>query len=67
MSREQVPAVNVTDALRTTELVANQRRLLLLVGGYMVENHKRLRNVGVDLQHPDRTDWANVYKKVGGY
>ncbi|OYT95033.1 MAG: NAD-dependent dehydratase [Pseudomonas sp. PGPPP3] len=64
---EQARAVNVAGALQVAELAAGQGSRLLMVGGYMLENHAHLRRVGVDLRQPQRTDWPAVYRRVGGY
>lgn len=67
LSLAQARAVNVEGALRVAELAARQGSRLLMVGGYMLENHGHLRRVGIDLQQPARTDWPAVYQRVGGY
>ena len=45
----EVRAVNVAGALQVAELAAGQGSRLLMVGGYMLENHAHLRRVGIDL------------------
>lgn len=67
LTLEQARAVNVEGALRVAELALGQHRRLLMVGGFMLENHGHLRRVGINLQQPEQTDWPAVYRRVGGY
>jgi dihydroflavonol-4-reductase len=67
LSLEQARAVNVNGALGVAQLAAKQGSRLLLVSGFMLENHGHLQRVGVDLEQPARTDWPAVYRRVGGY
>lgn len=67
LTLEQARAVNVNGALGVAKLAAQQGSRLLMVSGFMLENHAHLQRVGVDLQQPARTDWPAVYRRVGGY
>jgi dihydroflavonol-4-reductase len=67
LSLEQGRAVTVNGAVSVAQLAARQGSRLLLVSGFMLENHEHLRRVGVDLEQPQRTDWPAVYRRVGGY
>jgi dihydroflavonol-4-reductase len=67
LTLEQARAVNVNGALSVAQLAAKQGSRLLMVSGFMLENHEHLQRVGVDLQQPARTDWPAVYRRVGGY
>jgi dihydroflavonol-4-reductase len=67
LTLEQARAVNVNGALSVAQLAAQHGSRLLLVSGFMLENHAHLQRVGVDLQQPARTDWPAVYRRVGGY
>lgn len=64
---EQARAVNVEGALRVARLAASQRSRLLMVGGYMLQNHTHLASIGVNQQCCEKTDWPAVYNRVGGY
>lgn len=64
---EEARAVNVKGALRVAELAVVQQSRFLMVGGYMIKNDAHLARVGIDTQHPEKTDWVNVYNRVGGY
>jgi dihydroflavonol-4-reductase len=67
LSLEQARAVTVNGAVRVAELAAKQGSRLLMLSGFMLENHAHLQRVGVDLAQPQRTDWPAVYRRVGGY
>lgn len=67
LSVEQARQVNVAGALTVAELAASQASRLLMVGGYMLANHAHLQRLGIDLQNPERTDWAAVYRRSGAY
>lgn len=67
LTLEQARAVNVSGALSVAQLAAKQGSRLLMVSGFMLENHAHLQRVGVDLEWPARTDWPAVYRRVGGY
>lgn len=67
LTLEQARAVNVNGALSVAQLAAKQGSRLLMVSGFMLENHAHLQRVGVDLEQPARTDWPALYRRVGGY
>jgi dihydroflavonol-4-reductase len=67
LSLEEARAVTVNGAVRVAELAAKQGSRLLMLSGFMLENHAHLQRVGVDLEQPQRTDWPAVYRRVGGY
>lgn len=67
LTLEQGQAVNVSGALGVAQLAAKQGSRLLMVSGFMLENHAHLQRIGVDLERPERTDWPAVYRRVGGY
>ena len=67
LSLAEARAVTVNGAVSVAQLAARQGSRLLLVSGFMLENHAHLQRVGVDLQQPARTDWPAVYRRVGGY
>ena len=60
-------AVTVNGAVAVAQLAARNGSRLLMLGGFMLENHAHLQRVGVDVQVPARTDWPAVYRRVGGY
>ena len=64
---EQSRAVNVEGAKRVALLAAEQHSRMVMIGGYMLKNHEHLHRIGIDPDHPQRTDWAAVYRRVGGY
>ncbi|WP_079202984.1 SDR family oxidoreductase [Pseudomonas sp. CC6-YY-74] len=67
LSIEQARKVNVEGALAVAELAASQGSRLVMVGGYMLANREHLARIGIDLHKPQRTDWARVYRRTGGY
>lgn len=67
LSMAQARQVNVEGALAVAELAAGQASRLLMVGGFMLANQEHLQRIGVDLQHPERTDWDKVYRRTGAY
>ncbi|WP_153786461.1 SDR family oxidoreductase [Pseudomonas sp. EMN2] len=67
LSMERARAVNVQGALSVAKLAASQRIRLLMVGGFMLQNHKHLASIGVDEECPENTNWPSVYGRVGGY
>lgn len=67
LAAEQARRVNVEGALAVAELAASQGSPLLMVGGFMLANHGHLQRLGIDLQHPERTDWDAVYRRSGAY
>lgn len=67
LTMEEARAVNVKGALRVAELAVVQQSRFLMVGGYMIKNDTHLAKIGIDTRHPEKTDWFNVYKRVGGY
>src|SRR3990167_1054973 len=67
LTLEQARTVNVNGALGVAQLAAKQGSRLLMVSGFMLENHENLQRVGVDLEQPARTDWRALYRRVGGY
>ena len=67
LSLAEARAVTVNGAVAVAELAARHGSRLLMLGGFMLENHAHLQRVGVDLSVPARTDWPAVYRRVGGY
>ncbi|UVM24454.1 SDR family oxidoreductase [Pseudomonas wadenswilerensis] len=67
LSLQQSRAVNVEGARQVALLAAEQKSRLVMIGGYMLKNHAHLRNIGIDPQRPQLTDWPAVYRQVGGY
>ncbi|MES2820963.1 MAG: SDR family oxidoreductase [Pseudomonadota bacterium] len=67
LSMAQARAVNLDGALAVARLAADQGSRLLMVGGYMLENHGHLQRVGIDLARPEHTDWPALYRRAGGY
>ncbi|PNG29959.1 SDR family oxidoreductase [Pseudomonas protegens] len=67
LTLEQSRAVNVEGAKRVALLAAEQNSRLVMIGGYMLQNHEHLRRIGIDPHHPQRTDWPALYRHVGGY
>lgn len=67
LSLEQARLVNVEGAKRVAQLASEQKSRLLMIGGYMLQNHQHLRHIGVDPHCPELTNWPAVYRRVGGY
>lgn len=67
LSQAQARQVNVEGAIRVAELAAQQGSRLLMVGGFMLANHAHLQRIGVNLQHPEQTDWDRLYRRSGVY
>lgn len=67
LAAESARRVNVQGALEVAELAAQQGSRLLMVGGFMLANHGHLQRLGIDLQHPERTDWDRLYRRSGAY
>ncbi|MBF7731156.1 SDR family oxidoreductase [Pseudomonas sp. N040] len=67
LSLDEARAVTVNGAVAVAQLAAGHGSRLLMLGGFMLENHAHLQRVGVDLSVPARTDWPAVYRRVGGY
>lgn len=67
LSLAEARAVTVNGAVAVAQLAARHGSRLLMLSGFMLENHAHLRRVGVDLEQPEQTDWPAVYRRVGGY
>jgi len=67
LSMEQSRAVNVEGAKRVARLAAEQKSRLVMIGGYMLNNHEHLQRIGIDPRQPELTNWPAVYLRVGGY
>lgn len=67
LSVEQSRAVNVQGAKRVALLAAEQKSRLVMIGGYMLNNHEHLQRIGIDPRQPELTNWPAVYRRVGGY
>lgn len=67
LSMEQSRAVNVKGAKRVALLAAEQKSRLVMIGGYMLNNHEHLQRIGIDPRQPELTNWPAVYRRVGGY
>ncbi|QXE10325.1 MULTISPECIES: SDR family oxidoreductase [Pseudomonas] len=67
LSVEQSRAVNVQGAKRVALLAAEQKSRLVMIGGYMLNNHEHLQRIGIDRRQPELTNWPAVYRRVGGY
>ena len=67
LSMEQSRAVNVQGAKRVALLAAEKKSRLVMIGGYMLNNHEHLQRIGIDPRHPELTNWPAVYRRVGGY
>lgn len=67
LSAEHSRAVNVQGAKRVALLAAEQKSRLVMIGGYMLNNHEHLQRIGIDPRHPELTNWPAVYRRVGGY
>lgn len=67
LSQAQARQVNVEGAIRVAEMAAQQGSRLLMVGGFMLANHAHLQRIGVNLQHPEQTDWDRLYRRTGSY
>jgi len=67
LSMEQSRAVNVEGAKRVARLAAEQKSRLVMIGGYMLNNHEHLQRIGIDPRQPELTNWPAVYRRVGGY
>lgn len=63
----QARRVNVEGALQVAELAVGSGSRLLMVGGFMLCNSEHLQRLGIDLDRPQRSDWARVYRRSGGY
>jgi nucleoside-diphosphate-sugar epimerase len=48
-------------------LAAEQKSRLVMIGGYMLNNHEHLQRIGIDPCQPELTNWPAVYRRVGGY
>lgn len=67
LSVEHSRAVNVEGAKRVALLAAEQKSRLVMIGGYMLNNHEHLQRIGIDPRQPELTNWPAVYRRVGGY
>jgi len=67
LSMEQSRVVNVQGAKRVALLAAEQKSRLVMIGGYMLNNHEHLQRIGIDPRQPELTNWPAVYRRVGGY
>ncbi|WP_282412380.1 SDR family oxidoreductase [Pseudomonas sp. PS01299] len=67
LSMEQSRAVNVQGAKRVALLAAEQKSRLVMIGGYMLNNHEHLQRIGIDPRQPELTNWPAVHRRVGGY
>lgn len=67
LSMEQARAVNVEGSRRVALLAAEQDSRLVMFGGYMLKNAEQLQRIGIDIAHPELTNWPAVYRRVGAY
>jgi len=67
LTLDQARAVNVQGPLNVARWAAERGCRLLMVGGYMLENHEHMKALGIGLEAVDATDWPRVYRRAGGY
>lgn len=67
MTTEAARQTNVTGALNVARLAKQQSCRLIMVSGFMIENHQHLKSLGIDVDTPMETDWPAVYRQVGAY
>ena len=58
---------NVTGSLRVAELARHLDCRLVFITGFMLANEAHLSRQGIQLSHPEQTDWSQVYRQAGGY
>ncbi|MBD9534304.1 SDR family oxidoreductase [Stenotrophomonas sp. STM01] len=67
LSMEHARAVNVEGSRRVALLAAEQDSRLVMFGGFMLKNAGHLQRIGIDIAHPELTNWSAVYRRVGAY
>lgn len=67
LSRAEAQQVNVEGGLQVVRLASATGARLVLVGGFMLENHVHQREIGIDPDHPLDSPWPRVYDRVGAY
>lgn len=69
LSIQQAKAVNVSGLINLLECVNKhcQIQRAIHLSGYMLTLTEHLRDVGVNLEHIDKTNWQPVYQKLGAY
>ncbi|MBM1144715.1 SDR family oxidoreductase [Alcanivorax sp. ZXX171] len=58
---------NVAGSLAVARLARRQACRLVFISGFMLENTRHLRRVGVIGEDPARIDWNRVYRLTGAY
>lgn len=67
LDRETARSTNVAGSTAVAELAHRQRCRLVYVSGFMLENSKHLRSIGVNIENPAATYWPGVYRRAGVY
>lgn len=60
-------STNVRGGIAVAELASRVSAKLVIVGGFMSQNERYLRTLGIDPLDPGRADWGRVYAKTGAY
>lgn len=65
----QARLINVTGALNILSLTAQHCQLsrAVHVSGYMLTIKSHLQQAGINVSHPEQTNWDRVYQKLGAY
>lgn len=67
MDAETARRTNTSGALSIAALAKTMHCRLIMISGFMIENHAHLRRLGIDPDAPLTTDWKNVYRRAGAY
>lgn len=67
MDTETARRTNTHGALSIAELARTLRCRLIMISGFMLENHSHLRRLGIEPETPYKTDWPSIYRRTGAY
>lgn len=67
MDTETARRTNTDGALSIAELARTLRCRLIMISGFMLENHGHLRRLGIEPDALYKTDWLRVYRRTGAY
>lgn len=67
LSVAEARSTNVQGGLAVADLASRVGARLVIVGGFMSQNHAYLEELSIDGLNPSRTNWKRVYSRTGAY
>ncbi|ARB44011.1 SDR family oxidoreductase [Alloalcanivorax xenomutans] len=64
---EAARRTNVSGSLAVARLARHQHCRLVFISGFMLENQRHLKRLGIDGEDPAAIDWQRVYRRAGAY